>query len=223
MSTLMRNGAGLLVVLSLVGAAPAAAPRKTSAPAVLTVPVAGSFADSGEFKGTISINRFERRGNGIVAVGFVVGVLSRGSQAVGTAVTGEVSWSVRVSAGGLAVAGGRESGRAKLTRVAWSPEVRSEASFLLAQAETCPVLNVALGPNNVDLLGFQVALSGVTLDVAGATGTPLGDLVCAASDLLGNVAGLVNLLNSILGLVTGLLGGLTGGLAGGLGGAIPVP
>ena len=50
-------------------------------------------------------------------------------------------------------------------------------------------------------------------------GTPLGDLVCAASDLLGNVAAIVNLLNSILGLVTGLLGGLTGGI----GGIIPAP
>jgi hypothetical protein len=67
---------------------------------------------------------------------------------------------------------------------------------------------------NVDLLGFQVALSAVTLNLSGTQGTPLGDLVCAASDLLGNVAGLVNLLNSILGLLTGLLGGLTGGLGG---------
>ena len=50
--------------------------------------------------------------------------------------------------------------------------------------------------------------------MVGAAGTPLGDLVCAASDLLGNVAGVVNLLNSLLGVVTGLLGGLTGGLAG---------
>ena len=89
-------------------------------------------------------------------------------------------------------------------------------------AETCPVLNVALGPNTVDLLGFQVALSSVTLDLTGVTGTPLGDLVCAASDLLGNVAGLVNLLNSILGLVTGLLGGLTGGLGGAIGGIGPM-
>jgi hypothetical protein len=70
------------------------------------------------------------------------------------------------------------------------------------QAESCQVLNVTLGPNTIDLLGFHVALSGVTLDLTGVAGTPLGDLVCAASDLLGNVAGLVNLLNSVLGLVT---------------------
>jgi hypothetical protein len=223
MSTLIRKGGSLLVALSVIGAAPAAAQKKTGARAVLTVPAAGTFADGGEFKGTISINRFERRGNEIVAIGFVVGVLSRGSHAIGTAVAGETAWTVRVSASGIAVANTRGPARPTLTRVAWTPDVAPTASFLRVQAgESCPVLNVALGPNSVDLLGFQVALSGVTLDIAGATGTPLGDLVCAASDLLGNVAAIVNLLNSILGLVTGLLGGLTGGL-GGLGGAIPVP
>jgi hypothetical protein len=81
------------------------------------------------------------------------------------------------------------------------------------------VLNIALGPITVDLLGAQVTLNPVSLDLAGVVGTPLGDLVCEASDLLGNVAGIVNLLNSILGLVTGLLGGLLGGI----GGIIPAP
>ena len=110
-----------------------------------------------------------------------------------------------------------------MIRAAWSPEASpATTAFLRVQAETCPVLNVALGPHTVDLLGFQVALSAVTLDLTGVVGTPLGDLVCAASDLLGNVAGLVNLLNSILGLVTGLLGGLTGGLGGAIGGIGPI-
>jgi hypothetical protein len=218
MSTLVGKGVGLLMVLWVLAAAPAAA-QQTNARAVLTVPAAGTFARGGEFTGSISINRFERRGNDIVAIGFVVGVLSRGSHALGTAVAGEVAWPVRVSAGGLAVASGREPGRATLTRVAWTADVPPAHSFLRVQAETCPVLNVALGPNTVDLLGFQVAFSGAALDLTGVVGTPLGDLVCAASDLLGNVAGLVNLLNSILGLLTGLLGGLTGGL----GGALPVP
>ena len=111
----------------------------------------------------------------------------------------------------------------QVIRAAWSPEASPVATaFLPVQAETCPVLNVALGPLTVDLLGFQVALSAVTLDLTGVVGTPLGDLVCAASDLLGNVAGLVNLLNRILGLVTGLLGGLTGGLGGAIGGIGPM-
>jgi hypothetical protein len=208
-----------MVALSVAGTVPAAA-QQANAQAVLTLPVTGTFARGGEFSGTISINRFERSGNEIIALGFVSGVLSRGSGTLGAAVAGEVAWPVRVSSGGVSVAGGRApAASARLTRVAWSSAPRPAAGLLAVQAEACPVLNIALGPNTVDLLGVQVALSGVTVDLAGVVGTPLGDLVCAASDLLGNVAGLVNLLNSLLGVLTGLLGGLIGGLGAG---ALPV-
>jgi hypothetical protein len=187
--------------------------------AVLTLPVTGTFASGGEFSGTISVNRFERSGNDIVAIGMVAGVLSRGSLNLGTAVAGEVAWPVRVSAGGLSVVSGRAPATGTITPVAWSPDAPRDAVIRRVQAETCPVLNIALGPINVNLLGVQVALSDVTLDLNGVVGTPLGDLVCAASDLLGNVAAIVDLLNSILGLLTGLLGGLLGGI----GGIIPMP
>jgi hypothetical protein len=212
MNMLPRTIIGLLIVTPLAGTVSAAAQQTTTQP-VLTLPATGTFARGGEFTGTISINRFDRRGNEIIAIGFVSGVLSRGARAVGTAVAGEVAWIVRVSSGDLSLIRGRSPAAGRVMRVAWSP---SEPSTLLrVQAESCPVLNVTLGPTSVDLLGFQVTLSGITLDLTGVMGTPLGDLVCAASDLLGDVAALVNLLNSILGLVTGLLGGLTGGLAGG--------
>jgi hypothetical protein len=60
----------------------------------------------------------------------------------------------------------------------------------------------------VNLLGFQVSLGAVTLDLAGTSGTPLGDLVCQISAVLGDVAAVVKLLNSLLSSLTGLLGGL---------------
>jgi hypothetical protein len=205
--------AGVAIVLCAAGMMPVAA-QQTNAPRALTLPATGTFARGGEFAGTISINRFERRGNEVVAIGMVTGVLSRGSGPIGTAVAGEVAWPVRVRSGSVSLASGQSKARPSLTRVAWSPDLPSAPSLVRVQ-ESCPVLNVALGPLTVDLLGAQVALDPVTLNLQGVTGTPLGDLVCAASDLLGNVAGLVNLLNSILGLVTGLLGGLTGGLGGG--------
>ena len=80
----------------------------------------------------------------------------------------------------------------------------------------CQVLDIVLGANTINVLGIQIALGPAVLSLAGETGTALGGLVCSVSDLLGNVAGLVDLVNSILGLLTGLLGGLTGGLGGGL-------
>jgi hypothetical protein len=222
----VRTSIGLVVMLaSVVGAVPAAAQRGR-AHSVLTLPATGTFALGGEFRGTISINRFERRDNEIVAIGIVAGVLNRGSNALGSAVAGEVAWPVRVSSGGVAGVSNQAPALrgGQMIRAVWSPGSSPVATTFLAvqAAETCPVLNIALGPHTVDLLGFQVALGAVTLGVTGVVGTPLGDLVCAASELLGNVARLVNLLNSILGLVTGLLGGLTGGLGGVIGGIVPM-
>lgn len=211
-----RSVSGLVLLLSVACALPAAA-QPGNAQEVLTLPATGAFHGGGDFRGTISINRFEQRGNQLMAIGFVSGVLTRGHRKVGTAVAGEVAWPVAIRSGGVVVAAGRQSGTAKPSLIAFSA-ARSAERYLLAQAASCPVLDVALGPITVDLLGFQVTLGPVALNIGGEAGTPLGDLVCAASDLLGNVAAVVNLLNSLLGLVTGLLGGLLGGL----GGAVPM-
>jgi len=84
---------------------------------------------------------------------------------------------------------------------------------------TCPVLNLMLGPINLDLLGLVVQTSPICLDItATAGGGLLGDLLC-------NIGGLLDqglTLNQILGLLTvndlnNLLGGLTGLLNGVLG------
>lgn len=209
-TALWRTGA-LTLLLSLPGVIPAAA-QDAGAQAALNLSATGSFGRGGNFTGTITINRFEQRGNQIVAVGFVSGRLRRGGHHLGTALAGEVTWPVIVGVGGVSVASDRGAPIAALTRITLSTSARSGFRIVPAQAAACPVLQVALGANNVNLLGFQVTLDPVGLNLEGVTGTPLGDLVCAVSDLLGNVAGVVNLLNSILGLLTGLLGGLTGGL-----------
>jgi hypothetical protein len=187
-----RRALAFVIVLSVSGsiAATALAANPSRPGGVLQLPVTGTLTDGG-FAGTASINRFEQRGNAIVAIGFVSGTLTRGGQVVGTVLAGEVTWPVTVRSGGALGANAR-------------------TAAVTAQA-TCPVLNVALGPVDVNLLGADVSLSAVTLAIVGEQGTPLGDLVCAISNLLGNVAAVVNLLNSLLGLVTGLLGGIIPG------------
>jgi len=219
MKTVLSSVVVLAAVMTVAGEIPAGAQRRPHQTAAVTLPATGTIVGGGEFAGTITVNRFERRGNDIVAVGLVTGVLSRNGQTLGSAVAGEVTWPVAVKAGGQLLAGGAARTPGTVLPAAWSPDARSDFRMLRVQAEACQVVDVALGPVNVDVLGFQIALSPITLNLSGVTGTPLGDLVCAVSDLLGNVAGLVNLLNSILGLLTGLLGGLTGGL----GGVVPVP
>ena len=65
---------------------------------------------------------------------------------------------------------------------------------------TCEILHLDLGPLSLDLLGLQIDLSRVVLDitaVAGA-GNLLGNLLCAVVNLLNNPADLVRVLNQIL-------------------------
>jgi hypothetical protein len=182
--------------------------RRSSA---VTVPAAGTFAEGGQFTGNITINRFEQRGNQIVAIGAVTGVLSRGGQTLGSVLAAEVTWPVVARVGGQVLASGPARKGAQITPVSYAAEARPPAATLIAQ-DGCQIVNLALGPHTIDVLGIVLTLDPVAINLTGAAGTALGDLVCAVVDLIGNVAGLVNVLNGILGLLTGLLGGLTGGL-----------
>jgi hypothetical protein len=68
---------------------------------------------------------------------------------------------------------------------------------------TCDILHLDLGPLSLDILGLQVDLSRIILDItaeAGA-GNLLGNLLCAVAGLLDNPFGLVKLLNQILALL----------------------
>ena len=68
---------------------------------------------------------------------------------------------------------------------------------------TCEILHLDLGPLSLDLLGLQVDLSRIVLDItaqAGA-GNLLGNLLCAVAGLLDNPGGLAKLLNQILGVL----------------------
>jgi hypothetical protein len=215
----MNRLQGLVVgcgVLGLLASAPPAFAKDSDTPRAVTLQVAGTSSGGGNFEGTITINRFEvdRSGKGIVAFGFVQGVLRRGGLAVGTVLAGEVTWPVILRSGGVRVARGGVAGAPQVRSVSLSTDAAMGAGPIPVQADVCQVLDIVLGANTIDFMGIQIALGPAVLSLAGATGTPLGDLVCSVSRLIGNVAGLVDLVNSILGLLTGLLGGLTGGLGG---------
>ena len=68
---------------------------------------------------------------------------------------------------------------------------------------TCDVLHLTLGPLDLDVLGLQVHLNQVVLniDAQSGPGNLLGNLLCAVAGLLdagGPLTGLVSLLNNIL-------------------------
>lgn len=68
---------------------------------------------------------------------------------------------------------------------------------------TCDILHLDLGPLSLNLLGLQVDLSRIVLDITAQAGPGnlLGNLLCAVAGLLDNPGGLANLLNQILSIL----------------------
>lgn len=82
----------------------------------------------------------------------------------------------------------------------------ARAAARTADRATCDILHLVLAPLNLDLLGLQVHLDRVVLDIVAQSGAGnlLGNLLCAVTGLLdGGIGGalgrLTNLLNQILG------------------------
>jgi hypothetical protein len=79
----------------------------------------------------------------------------------------------------------------------------------VAVTGTCAILHLTLGPLDLNLLGLQVHLNQVVLniDAQAAPGNLLGNLLCAVAHLLdgtGPLGGLAALLNRILAILAGL-------------------
>jgi hypothetical protein len=78
------------------------------------------------------------------------------------------------------------------------------APVSVAQA-ACAILHLDLGPLSLNVLGLQVNLSQVVLDITAqpGPGNLLGNLLCSVAGLLDNPGGLARLLNDILGALLG--------------------
>jgi hypothetical protein len=88
-------------------------------------------------------------------------------------------------------------------------DVTSGAAASGVSAASCDILNLVLGPLDLNVLGLEVHLNQVVLDIVGATGAGnlLGNLLCAVAGLLDGGAALgqiAALLNQILGILNGL-------------------
>jgi hypothetical protein len=76
-------------------------------------------------------------------------------------------------------------------------------------AASCDILNLVLGPLDLNLLGLEVHLNQVVLDIIATTGAGnlLGNLLCAVAGLLdggGPLGQIAGLLNQILAILNGL-------------------
>jgi hypothetical protein len=82
----------------------------------------------------------------------------------------------------------------------------STVALPAAATGSCPILHLDLGPITLNLLGLDVSLSRVVLDITAVPGAGnlLGNLLCSVAGLLDNPNGLAHLLNQILGILQGL-------------------
>jgi hypothetical protein len=185
--------AALAVVLALLPATSSVA-HAQAATRGLTAPVSGiATAADGSVQtvaGTFTIQRFARSGETIFAVGTVVGTLTSATAGVAprTFVT-QVAMPLVIPTASNAVAAAAAAAPGDITALA-----------------TCDILNLVLGPLDLNLLGLEVHLNQVVLDIVAVSGAGnlLGNLLCAVAGLLdggGAVTQIVSLLNQILAIL----------------------
>jgi hypothetical protein len=157
-----------LVLALLVSSAQAAAqgPRRDSLPSA--IPVSGTFADAagpGTFIGTVKIERFASRDHQLVALGTVSGTLT---DVVG--VTRSVTdQAVALPVTSFAVGAGQQT--------------QADGPIGTQQAEDCQILHLEFGGITLDVLGVQVTLSPIVLDIS--LGGILGGILCGLLGALG--------------------------------------
>ena len=152
-------------------------------PGKLTSRVRGTFGNAGTVRGTFQPARFFVRGGDAYAFGVLQAVLRDGNGEVIGKVTRKVTLPV------------------KNARTPATTAARSSAA-------TCDILHLVLGPLDLNLLGLEIHLNRVVLDIVATTGAGnlLGNLLCAVVGLLDgtgllNELRLVNVLNRILSIL----------------------
>ena len=191
----------LLAAVAVVVAAPMAATAKPKAAAAnVNVPVTGMVTNDagatvGTFTGDYTINRVTRHGRRLLAVGTVTGVVTN----TATGETRTVNRAVKIPL--------------KATSRAAAGAGNANARF--APQATCGILDLTLGPLDLDLLGLVVHLDTVHLNITAESGPGnlLGNLLCAVAGLLDPVTGgggLGAILNQVVALLNQILGALGG-------------
>jgi hypothetical protein len=141
--------------------------------------VYGTYGRNGTVRGWFVPRRFENRSGKLVAIGRLHAVLKRADGSVRDVANERIA--IRVKR----IEGVRPGAR---------------------QLATCDILNLVLGPLDLNLLGLEVHLNRVVLDIVAVTGQGnlLGNLLCAVAGLLDNngvLRQVSQILNSILAIL----------------------
>lgn len=152
--------------------------------------IKGTFGNGGTVTGTFTPRRFLVNSAGeLVAAGRLRATLTRASGKVVGTETKRVRIPVQ-TIGGVA------------------PVSRTGSTRAAAATTSCDILNLVLGPLDLDLLGLQVHLDKVVLNITAAPGAGnlLGNLLCAVAGLLdGGQSGLLTQISQILNSILAIL------------------
>lgn len=179
----------LILVLAIFSGAmfvPAASLAKTSStvqadavPFARDVPITGQTKKGREFKGTFHIDEFAERDGNVVAIGDLKGRLKNK---------------------------GDGNGWRKVRKYNVALPVSATQGTALNSTQACNIVNLLLGPLDLNILGLRVQLNQVDLDITGVPGTGLlGDLLCGLLGPNPPTSGLLAALNSLLSGILGIL------------------
>jgi hypothetical protein len=169
---------GMLAYAAINTEPASAAPKKPQ----LEVPVTGTSANGETVTGTYKIKRFVEKNDELFAKGTFIGT----TEAAGEDTTVKKAVTIPVSL----AAGAAPDGE------------------IAAQQVSCDILNLVLGPLDLNLLGLRVQLNQVELDITAeqAPGNLLGNLLCAVAHLLDGPPDLNAIIAQLLNRILGILG-----------------
>jgi hypothetical protein len=161
------------------------------APGTLASRVYGTFGTAGTVRGHFDPDRFFVKHGDAYANGVLHATLRRGDGTLVGHATRRIT---------IPVKGGRTGSTTSSSTAGTNTAV--------AASTTCDILHLVLGPLDLDLLGLQVHLNRVVLDIVAASGAGnlLGNLLCAVAGLLDGTTTLsqlrlANILNRILAIL----------------------
>jgi hypothetical protein len=168
----------LLVAIAFAAVLSAAAPASAQIGAAntITVPLV-STGTAAVFNGSFTLRRFVATADGVAAVGLLTGVATP--------------------------TGGTPTSIVQTVVVPVQATMQNAVTPAQIGPTACGILHLDLGPLFLDVLGLQVDLSEVILDIAAqpGAGNLLGNLLCSVTGLLDSPGGLARLLNQILGIL----------------------
>jgi len=137
-------------------------------------------------------------------------VLMTGTTAAGDTFSGVFKIANFAVQNGQIVAQGTLTGT--LTSAAGATQAVSQAisAPLAGASASCQILSLTLGPLDLNLLGLQVHLNQVVLNITAqpGPGNLLGNLLCSVANLLNGGGGLSGLLQQLTNLLNQILGAL---------------